>query len=71
MNNDQTSSQARADLEATLSNFQDGLRGQLSDKRQTLATIGIVAVAVVTVLAYALGRRSGKRRSAIVDIRRL
>ena len=59
------------ELESTLGSFQNSLRGQIEDRRQTIVTIGVVVGVAVAVAAYLLGRRSGRKKSAIIDIRRL
>lgn len=60
----------RDDLEARFSAIQHDLQGRLDDRRQSLvalaATVGVVAVVIV----YLLGRRSGRRRTTFVEIRR-
>ena len=61
----------RDELESTLGSFQDSLRGQIEDRRQTIVTIGVAIGVAVAVVAYLLGRRSGRKKSAIIDIRRL
>ena len=62
---------SRDDLQSTLESFQQTLRGQIDDRRQTIVTVAIVVSVGMTAVAYLLGRRSGRRRSAIIDIRRL
>ena len=59
------------DLRETLQGFQDGLRGAIDDRRQTLVTVGAVVGATVLVVAYLLGRRVGRRRTTFVEIRRV
>ncbi len=61
----------RDELETALGSFQQNLRGQIEDRRQTIVTVGVAVGVAVAIAAYLLGRRSGRRRSAIIDIRRL
>lgn len=61
----------RDDLQHTFQSFQDGVTGKLRDRRQSLlAGVGIVGLLVVLVI-FALGRRSGRKRTTLVEIRRL
>lgn len=59
------------DLRSTLQSFQDGLRGGIADRRQTLVAVASTAAVVVVVLAYLLGRRGGRRRNSVIEIRRV
>ena len=71
MNNDAETAGSRNDLQSTLESFQQTLRGQIDNRRQTIVTIAVVVSVGMTAVAYLLGRRSGRRKSAIIDIRRL
>jgi len=71
MSDEQNTSVTRDELESTLSSFQSGLRGQIEDRRQTIVVAGVAISVGLAVVAYLLGRRSGRRKSAIIDIRRL
>ena len=71
MSGTQNSPIDRDELESTLGSFQNSLRGQIEDRRQTIVTLGVVVGVTVAVAAYLLGRRSGRKKSAIIDIRRL
>jgi len=62
---------SRDELVSTLSSFQSSLRGQIEDRRQTIFTVAVAISVGLAVVAYLLGRRSGRRKSAIIDIRRL
>ena len=62
---------SKEDLRETLQSFQDGLRGAIDDRRQTLLTVGAVVGVTVVVVAYLLGRRVGRRRTTFVEIRRV
>ena len=71
MNDDAEASGSRDDLQSTLESSQQTLRGQIDDRRQTIVTIAVVVAIGMAAVAYLLGRRSGRRKSAIIDIRRL
>jgi hypothetical protein len=61
---------SRADLQNKFQQLQDGWRGKVERKKQTILTaVGIGAV-VVTLFVFLLGRRSGKRKTTVVEIRR-
>lgn len=62
---------SKEDLREALQGFQDGLRGAIGDRRQTLVTVGAVVGVTVLVVAYLLGRRVGRRRTTFVEIRRV
>ena len=59
------------DLRSTLQSFQDGLRSGVADRRQTIVAVASTAAVVVGVIAYLLGRRGGRRRNSIIEIRRV
>lgn len=61
----------RADLEAKFRETQDGLQGKLNDKKQTLATVATVGGIVLLLLFFMLGKRSGKKKTTFVEIRRV
>ena len=71
MNDDAEAPGSRDDLQSTLESFQQTLRGQIDDRRQTIVTVAVVVAVGMATVAYLLGRRSGRRKSAIIDIRRL
>jgi len=71
MSDEQNTSVTRDELESTLSSFQSSLRGHIEDRRQTIVVAGVAISVGLAVVAYLLGRRSGRRKSAIIDIRRL
>jgi len=62
---------SKDDLLETLQGFQDGLRGAIDDRRQTLVTVGAAVGVALVVVAYLLGRRVGRRRTTFVEIRRV
>jgi hypothetical protein len=61
---------SKADIEAKLRRLQGDVEDTVTSNRQKIIT-AVAVVAVVTVsLAYLLGRRAGRKRNAIVEIRR-
>ena len=60
----------RADLEGKFKALQDDIQGTADRNRSTLATYAAIAGGVVVILAYAFGRRSGKKRRSVLEIRR-
>lgn len=60
----------RDDLENKFRTVQDSLQGKVDDQRQTLTTVAVVGGVLLLVLVYIVGRRSGRRKTSIVEIRR-
>jgi hypothetical protein len=61
----------RDDLEAQFAGLQRGLKGKVESKKNTLITAVSVASIVLMILVFLLGKRSGKRKSTVVEIRRV
>lgn len=62
---------SRSDIENKLRALQGDVQDKVEDRRSTiLAVAGVVGV-VLVVTFYLLGRRSGRRRSTLVEIRRV
>ncbi|MGK2950283.1 MAG: hypothetical protein ACSLFP_17060 [Acidimicrobiales bacterium] len=61
----------RSDLESKLRELQ----GEVDDTRQsatnTLLTVGAVVAVGVVAVAFLLGRRKGKKRTTVVEVRRI
>lgn len=61
----------RDDLEAKMRE----LEGEVTDTREsatsTLLTVGAVVVVGVIAIAFLFGRRKGKKRTTVVEVRRL
>ncbi len=61
----------RDDLEAKMRE----LEGEVTETREsatnTIVTVGAVAVVVVIAIAFLMGRRKGKKRTTVVEVRRL
>jgi len=61
----------RDDLEAKLRQVVGEVDERVEEARPNIIAGAAVALAVVAILAYLFGRRSGKLRSAVVEIRRV
>ena len=61
----------RADIEAKLKAIRDDIEPVGEQAKGGLMAVVPVVVAVVVIGAYLLGKRSGKKRRAVIEIRRL
>ena len=61
----------KADLEAKFAELQSGASHTVADAKQKLMAAAAVGGIVVVVLAFLLGRRNGRRKNAIIEIRRV
>jgi hypothetical protein len=61
----------RDDLEAKFRGLQNDIQGRVEERKTTLLSVVAGAGAVALVIFFLLGRRSGKKRSTLVEIRRL
>lgn len=59
------------DLENKFKALQGDIQGRVDDKKTSIATVAAGGGLVLLVIFFLLGRRSGKRRSAVVEIRRV
>lgn len=60
----------RDELENKFRALQADIQGRAADKKQSIVAAGSAVAAVVVLLAYLLGRRSGRKRSGRVEFRR-
>ncbi|HWL45772.1 MAG TPA: hypothetical protein VNQ73_22715 [Ilumatobacter sp.] len=60
-----------ADVENKLRAFQGQIQGKVDDKKSTIVSAGAGAVTILMLLMFLLGKRSGKKKSTIVQIKRL
>jgi hypothetical protein len=58
-------------IEAKLRGLQDELTGRATAARQTLMPVFIGGGVLVLIIVYLLGKRVGKKKSTIVEIRRI
>jgi hypothetical protein len=61
----------RADIEAKLRSIRDDIEPVGEQAKGGLMAVVPVVVAIVVIGAYILGKRSGKKRRAVIEIRRL
>lgn len=61
----------RDDLEAGIRKLQGDAKDRVDDKKKTLVTIGGIAAVVFILVVFMLGKRSGKKKTTLVEIRRV
>jgi hypothetical protein len=59
------------DLQNKLQAFQDGVQGKVDDKKSTLMTVGGGALVLLVIIFFLLGKRSGNKRTTLVEIKRI
>lgn len=62
---------SRADLESKFREVQDGLQGKLEEKKASVVTALAVGGVVLALVFFLLGRRSGRKKTTLVEIRRV
>lgn len=59
------------DIEAKVREIFEGAQEEVASSKSQLTTVlGILAI-IVVLLSYLLGRRGGRKRSAVVEVRRM
>ena len=61
---------SRDDLEQRFRALQSGMQGKVEEKKPSILAIAAAGGAVVLLLVFLLGKRSGKKKSTLVEIRR-
>lgn len=61
----------RDDLEQRFQQLQDGVRGQVDDRKNTFLTAAGIGGLLIVLLIFLVGRRSGKKKTTYVEIRRV
>ena len=59
------------DIENKLKALQGEVQGRVDEKKTSIATTAAAGGVILLLIFFLLGRRSGKRRSAVVEIRRI
>jgi hypothetical protein len=62
---------SRDDLEAKLREISGGVEETVDAARPTLISSAAAGIILVALIAYLLGRRRGRARSAVVEIRKV
>lgn len=60
----------REELEDKFQALQDDLQAKVADKKSSIATALAVGGSIVVAISYLLGRRRGRKRRSVVEIRR-
>ena len=60
----------RDDLENKFRALQADIQGRAADKKQSIVAAAGAVASVVVIVAYLLGRRSGRKRAGRVEFRR-
>ena len=58
-------------IENQLKSLQGDIQGRVDEKKTSIATVAAGSAVVLMIIFFLLGKRSGKKRSAIVEIRRV
>jgi hypothetical protein len=61
----------REDIEQSLRAIQTGVEGKVRSKRTRIIQGASLGVVLLVVLVFVLGRRAGRKRTTIVEIRRV
>lgn len=61
----------RDDLEAQFRQLQENVQRSVDDKKSTLLSVGVLGTFLVLVIVFLLGRRRGRRKTTMVEIRRI
>ncbi|WP_420450321.1 hypothetical protein [Ilumatobacter sp.] len=59
------------DLRTKLRALQSDIQGEVEDRKTTIASVVGGVVVVLAIAMFLLGKRAGKKKSAIVEIRRV
>ncbi len=59
------------DIENKLKALQGDVQGRVDEKKSTIATTAAAGGVVLLLIFFLLGKRSGKKRSTVVEIRRV
>jgi hypothetical protein len=62
---------SREDIEAKLRALQGDVQGKVEDRKSTVMVVAGGIGVMLVIVFFLLGRRSGKRRSTVVEIRRV
>jgi hypothetical protein len=61
----------RDDLEAQFRQLQENVQRSVDDKKSAILSAGVVGTFLVLTIVFLLGRRRGRRKTTMVEIRRI
>ena len=61
----------RDDLEQKLRSFQGDVKGKVDDQKSNLMAVGAGLGTLLMIIFFLLGKRSGKKKTTVVEIRRV
>lgn len=61
----------RDDIEGKFRELFEGARGEAASAKSTVISVGVVVGLILLLIVFLLGRRGGKKRSTVVEIRRV
>lgn len=61
----------RGQIEAKLRELQGEVTETTESAKSTLVTVGAIALVVVIAVAFLAGRRKGRKRTTVVEVRRI
>jgi len=61
----------RDQIEAKLRDLTGGVTGEVEEVRSQALAVGLAVVVATVAVVYLIGRRRGRRRSTIVEVRRI
>ncbi len=59
------------EIENQLQSLQGEIQGKVDDKKTSIASVAAGGAVVLLIIFFLLGKRSGKKRSTVVEIRRI
>jgi hypothetical protein len=60
-----------ADLENKLRAFQGDVQSKVDSKKNTLMAVGAGGLMVLLIIFFLIGKRSGRKKTTLVEIRRI
>jgi hypothetical protein len=70
MSTPKTGNITKADIEQKLRNLQGDVEGKIASQRQKIIGAAVALGVLTILLTFFLGRRSGKKKNTVVEIRR-
>jgi hypothetical protein len=61
----------RDDLEQSFRSLQEGAKAKVDDKKSTIATAAGIGGLLIVLLVFLWGRRSGLKKTTMIEIRRV